>query len=95
MHASCESPWHFSAKRHILGACFSRMAPFRTRFSPCKMAYTAYVQRLIGRLYPLWYFYIPTCRFTAQKDFVDGRVMDGGFPLASFGTGKPFHCIPV
>ena len=70
-HASCESPWHFSAKRHLLGACFSRMAPFRTRFSPCKMAYTAYVQRLIGRLYPLWYFYIPTCRFTAQTFFIE------------------------
>ena len=56
------------------------MAPFRTRFSPCKMAYTAYVQRLIGRLYPLWYCYIPTCRFTAQKDFVDGRIVDSRFP---------------
>jgi hypothetical protein len=44
------------------------------------MAYTAYVQRLIGRLYPLWYFYLPTCRFTAQKDFVDGRVVHGRGP---------------
>src|SRR5215510_5806195 len=70
MHASCESPWHCSAKHHILGACFSLMAPFRTRFSPCKMAYIAYVQRLIGRLYALWYCYIPTCRFTAQPAFV-------------------------
>ncbi len=33
IHASCESPWHFSAKHHVLGACFSLMAPFRTRFS--------------------------------------------------------------
>src|SRR5262249_53810489 len=72
MHASCESPWHCSAKHHLLGACFSLMAPFRTRFSPCKMAYTAYVQRLIGRLYARWYCYIPTCRFTAQPFFVDG-----------------------
>ena len=93
MHASCESPWHFSAKHHILGACFSRMAPFRTRFSPCKMAYTAYVQRLIGRLYPLWYCYIPTCRFTAQKDFVDGRVVNRGFALGVCRDGQalPLH----
>src|SRR5262249_36526085 len=66
MHASCESPWHCSAKRHVLGACFSLMAPFRTRFSRYKMAYSANVQRLIGCLYTLRYFYIPSCRFTAQ-----------------------------
>src|SRR5262245_59960942 len=30
MHASCESPWHSLAKRHLLGACFPRMAPFRS-----------------------------------------------------------------
>jgi hypothetical protein len=35
------------------------------------MAYIAYVQRLIGRLYALWYCYIPTCRFTAQTFFAD------------------------
>ena len=93
MHASCESPWHFSAKRHILGACFSRMAPFRTRFSPCNMAYTTYVQRLIGRLYPLWYCYIPTCRFTAQKDFVDGRIVNSRFPVGVLRHGQalPLH----
>src|SRR5262249_47014978 len=34
------------------------------------MAYIAYVQRLIGRLYALGYCYIPTCRFTAQAFFV-------------------------
>ncbi len=69
------------------------MAPFRTRFSPCKMAYTAYVQRLIGRLYPLWYFYIPTCRFTAQKDFVDGCVMDGWLAMGiyRYGYALPLH----
>src|SRR5713101_957508 len=66
MHASCESPWHFSAKHHFLAACFPLMVPFRTRFSPYEMARTAYVQRLIRCLYTLWYCYIPTCRFTAQ-----------------------------
>src|SRR6266446_3444246 len=30
MHASCESPWHALAKHHLLGACFPRMAPFRS-----------------------------------------------------------------
>src|SRR5438874_8946686 len=30
MHASCESPWHSLAKRHLLGACFPRMTPFRS-----------------------------------------------------------------
>src|SRR5881409_3235270 len=30
MHASCESPWHSLAKRHLLRACFPRMAPFRS-----------------------------------------------------------------
>src|SRR6266511_5410496 len=30
MHASCESPWHSLAKRHLLGACFPRMAPLRS-----------------------------------------------------------------
>ena len=66
IHASCESPWHFSAKHHFLAACFPLMVPFRTRFSPYEMARTAYVQRLIRCLYTLWYCYIPTCRFTAQ-----------------------------
>src|SRR5712692_191432 len=65
-HASCESPWHFSAKHHFLAACFPLMVPFRTRFSPYEMARTAYVQRLIRCLYTLRYCYIPTCRFTAQ-----------------------------
>src|SRR5215471_14398369 len=67
IHASCESPWHFSAKRHVLGACFSLMAPFRTRFSRYEMAHSANVQRLVGCLYTLRYFYIPSCRFTAQR----------------------------
>src|SRR5215468_2599285 len=74
MHASCESPWHFSAKRHVLGACFSLMAPFRTRFSRSKMAYSANVQRLIGCLYTLRYCYIPSCRFTAQPALAAVRV---------------------
>ena len=75
MHASCESPWHVSAKRHVLGACFSLMAPFRTRFSRYKMAYSANVQRLIGCLYTLRYFYIPPCRFhgTAGYSRCKGR----------------------
>ena len=30
MHASGDSPWHFSAKQHILAACFFRMTPFRS-----------------------------------------------------------------
>ena len=72
MHASCESPWHLSAKHHVLGACFSLMAPFRTRFSRYKMAYSANVQRLIGCLYILWYCYIPPCRCTAQCDLRAG-----------------------
>jgi hypothetical protein len=63
MRASCESPWRVSAKHRILGACFPLTTPFRTRFSPCEMARTANVQRLIGCLYALWYCYIPTCRF--------------------------------
>src|SRR5262245_990135 len=72
MHAFCESPWYLSAKHHVLGACFSLMAPFRTRFSPCEVARTAYVQRLIGCLYILWYCYIPPCRCTAQSDLRTG-----------------------
>jgi hypothetical protein len=72
MHAFCESPWYLSAKHHVLGACFSLMAPFRTRFSPCEVARTAYVQRLIGCLYILWYCYIPPCRCTAQYDLRTG-----------------------
>jgi len=72
MHAFCESPWYLSAKHHVLGACFSLMAPFRTRFSPCEVARTAYVQRLIGCLYILWYCYIPPGGFTAQYDLRTG-----------------------
>ena len=30
MHASGDSPWHSSAKHHILEACFFRMTPFRS-----------------------------------------------------------------
>ena len=29
------------------------------------------------------------------KDFVDGRIVNGRFPLGSCGTGKHFHGIPV
>ena len=29
MHASGDSPWHASAKHHILAACFFRMTPFK------------------------------------------------------------------
>ena len=45
MHASGDSPWHSSAKHHILEACFFRMTPFRsmlltvqavTQKSPCE-----------------------------------------------------------
>ena len=63
MHASCDSPWHLSAKPCVLGACFSRMAPFRTRFSPCNMAYTTYVQRLIGCLHTQRLYSILRLRF--------------------------------
>ena len=30
MHASGDSPWHSSAKHHLLEACFFRMTPFRS-----------------------------------------------------------------
>src|SRR5438874_2784622 len=30
LHASGDSPWHSSAKHHILEACFFRMTPFRS-----------------------------------------------------------------
>ena len=29
-HASGDSPWHASAKHHILEACFFRMTPFKS-----------------------------------------------------------------
>ena len=83
MHASYESPWHFSAKRDLLTACFPLMARFRTRFSPHRMAYAANVQRLIGCLYTLRYFYIPTCRFTAQD-----RVVPRGAFLESLARSR-------
>ena len=54
---------YLSAKHHVLGACFSLMAPFRTRFSPCEVARTADVQKLIGCLYTLRDYSILTCRF--------------------------------
>src|SRR5260370_1216581 len=63
MHASCKSPCHLSAKRCILGACFPLTTPFRTRFSPCRMARIAHVQGLRGCLYTLRCFHIPTYRF--------------------------------
>jgi hypothetical protein len=47
----------------LVSQCFPLMVPFRTRFLPCEMARIAYVQRLIGCLYTLWYCYIPICRF--------------------------------
>src|SRR6516165_6147698 len=53
LRASCESPWRVSAKHRISGACFPLTTPFRTCFSPCEMARTADVQRLIGCLYTL------------------------------------------
>ena len=63
MRASCESPWRVSAKHRISGACFPLTTPFRTCFSPCEMARTADVQKLIGCLYTLRDYSILTCRF--------------------------------
>ena len=63
MHASCDSPWHVLAKHCVLGACFPLTTPFRTRFSPCRMARIAHVQGLRGCLYTLRGFHIPTYRF--------------------------------
>src|SRR5262249_37271540 len=63
MRASCESPWRVSAKHRISGACFPLTTPFRTCFSPCEMARTAHVQKLIGCLYTLRDYSILTCRF--------------------------------
>jgi len=67
IHASCESPWYLSAKHCVSGACFSLTAPFRTRFSPCEMARTADVQKLVGCLYTLRYCYILICRFARHS----------------------------
>src|SRR5215831_1834565 len=63
-----DSPWCISAKHHVLGACLPLMAPFRTRFSPHRVVYVAYVQGLKRYLYTPWYFYIPTYYFTAHSD---------------------------
>ena len=64
MHASGDSPCRLSAKHHILRACFPRMAPFRTRFSPRRVVHAAYVQRLTGYLYTQWWYsHILTSRF--------------------------------
>ena len=56
MHASGDSPWHSSAKHHILEACFFRMTPFRSmlltlqirvpRFTPRAQSVPAYAQVL-------------------------------------------------
>ena len=63
LRASCESPWRVSAKHRISGACFPLTTPFRTCFSPCEVARTADVQKLIGCLYTLRDYSILTCRF--------------------------------
>jgi len=55
MHASGDSPWHSSAKHHVLRACFPLMAPFRTCFLLRRVVYGAYVQRLMGYLYTSWW----------------------------------------
>jgi hypothetical protein len=56
MHASGDSPWHSSAKHHILEACFFRMTPFRSmlltlqsglqRLTPRAQSVPAYAQGL-------------------------------------------------
>ena len=56
MHASGDSPWHSSAKHHILEACFFRMTPFRSmlltlqsglqRLTPTAQSVPAYAQVL-------------------------------------------------
>ena len=55
-HASGDSPWHSSAKHHILEACFFRMTPFRSMlltvrsglqsFAPRAQSVPAYTQVL-------------------------------------------------
>jgi len=52
LHASGDSPWHASAKHHLLEACFFRMTPFRSmlltlqsglqRFAPRAQSVPAY-----------------------------------------------------
>src|SRR5262245_46328456 len=76
-----DSPWCISAKHHVLGACLPRMAPFRTRFSPHRVVYVAYVQGLKRYLYTPWYFYIPTYYFTAHSD-LEAPAGDGSLPAA-------------
>src|SRR2546425_9859518 len=47
----------------LVSQCFPLTTPFRTRFSPCRMARIAHVQGLRGCLYTLRCFHIPTYRF--------------------------------
>src|SRR6516162_7692164 len=70
MRASCESPWRVSAKPRISGACFPLTTPFRTCFSPCEVARTADVQKLIGMpVHPkgLLHSYLPLSRHRASS----------------------------
>jgi hypothetical protein len=94
MHASCESPWSLSAKHHVLGACFSLMAPFRPRFSRDEMAHSAHVQRLRRCLYTFWYPYIPTCRFHGTACPCTSRPLSGGTTKSGHlcGSGASARC---
>src|SRR5713101_1324593 len=84
LHASCESPWHSLAKRHLLGACFPRMAPFRSMLLTLRGGPESFAPR--AHQIPVYLLVFSTflCRaFTAHR-----AVMIGD-PLAILAIDAP------
>src|SRR6266849_10837728 len=84
LHASCESPWHSLAKHHLLGACFPRMAPFRSMLLTLRGGPESFAPR--AHQIPVYLLVFSTflCRaFTAHR-----AVMIGD-PLAILAIDAP------
>src|SRR2546428_9278184 len=84
MHASCESPWHSLAKRHLLGACFPRMAPFRSMLLTLRGG----PESLAPRAHQIPVYLMVFSTFLCRAFTAHGAIMVG-YPLAVIAINPP------
>src|SRR5207247_7911437 len=74
MHASCESPCHSSAKRHLLDTCLLLMAPFRSMLLTLQSALKSLAPRARSvPVYPVVFSTFLHAACTAHEAFPPGH----------------------
>src|SRR2546425_12200035 len=87
MHASGDSPWHSSAKHHILEACFFRMTPFRSMLLTLQSG----LQRLTPRASPVKVILpLSICYTTGLRHRLSGGGHHAGQSVRTF-CGEKSH----